>query len=98
MQTHFRTMCVFLLVILGITIVALICSQLGFAIAFFVLFVLKYNRRFERWLSSDGQFGICSFKVEKSNPIRMLVGLIVCILFGFLLHILMLIQNALGLR
>jgi len=98
MQTYFRTTCGFMLEILGITIIALVCSQFGFAIAFFVLFALKYNRPFERWLSSDGQIGICSFKVEKSNPIRMLVGLISLIMLTLLLHILIQIQNALGLR
>jgi hypothetical protein len=98
MQTYFRSTASFLLEVTGITIIALVCSQLGFAVAFFVLFVLKYRGQFERWLSSDGQIGIFSFKVEKSNPIRMLVALIVCTMLGLLLHIMFQVQNALGLR
>ena len=88
----------FLLIeLMGIALVAYVCTRVSFGTAFFLLFLIRYNRYIEKWVEKEGQIKIGRLTIEKNRGIKMLLGFIIMIGLCLLYFILTWIDDILHL-
>ena len=89
--------CFLLIEFMGIALVAYVCTRVSFGTAFFLLFLVKYNRYIEKWVEKEGQIKIGGLTIEKNQGIKILLGFIILIGLSFLYFILTWIDDILHL-